>query len=111
MSFERLIRFTTEDGRCLFGEPLISSPAELQEHLEKGILKARLLEGLEGNPWLDFEAARPHSPDEIVLVKQIIGPLDVRHVPIIRCIGLNYIKHSKPCRRGHRVVLSIVSAF
>jgi hypothetical protein len=111
MSFERLIRFITEDGQCLFGEPLISSPDELQEHLEKGILKARLLQGLEGSRWLDFEAASPHSPDEVVFVKQIVGPLDVEHVPIIRCIGLNYIKHSKPCRRGHRVVLGVLYAF
>jgi hypothetical protein len=58
-----------------------------------------LLTGLQGR-WPDFEAATPSSPEEIVLVKQIVGPLDAEHVPIIRCIGLDYIKHSKPGRQA-----------
>lgn len=95
MTFERLIRFHSEDGQCLFGEPLISSPEELQEHLEKGVLRARVLQGLDKGTWLDFSNAKPHSPEEIVFVKRLVGPLDPEHVPIIRCIGLNYIKHSK----------------
>lgn len=107
MPFERLIQFITEDGQCLFGEPLISSPDELQEQLEKRILKARLFQGLEGR-WLDFEAASPSSPEEIVSVEQIVGPLDAEHVPIIRCIGLNYIKHSKPGQQDYRDISRVL---
>lgn len=91
MSFERLIRFIDGHGRQLYGEPLISSADELQEQLAKGILKARVLDELEGR-WLDFRAT---DPEQCVFVKQILGPLDAEHVPIIRCIGLNYMKHSK----------------
>jgi len=95
MAFEFLIRFIAEDGQCHFGEPLISSAEELQAHLAQGTLKARLLQGLEGGRCLDFEAASPKHPEKIVTVKQLVGPLDAEHVPIIRCIGLNYTKHSK----------------
>lgn len=96
MAFELLIRFIAEDGQCHFGEPLISSAEELQAHLAQGILKARLLQGLEGRRYLDFEAASPIHPEKIVAVKQLVGPLNAEHVPIVRCIGLNYVKHSKP---------------
>jgi hypothetical protein len=47
MVCERLIRFIGEDGEYAYGEPMISSPEEFHEHLEKGILKARTLHGLE----------------------------------------------------------------
>ncbi|CZR66565.1 related to bifunctional 4-hydroxyphenylacetate degradation enzyme [Phialocephala subalpina] len=93
MHFERLIRFIDENGDRHFGEPLVSSPEELQERLNKGVLKARALQGLEGGRWLNFEAARPKDPEELLSVKQLIGPLDPEYIPIIRCIGLNYIKH------------------
>jgi hypothetical protein len=33
--------------------------------------------------------------DEEVTVKKLLGPVTVDEVPIIRCIGLNFIKHSK----------------
>lgn len=96
MAFELLIRFIAEDGQCHFGEPLISSAEELQAHLAQGTLKARLLQGLKGGRCLEFEAASPEHPEKIVAVKQLVGPLDAEHVSIIRCIGLNYVKHSKP---------------
>ena len=91
MAFERLIRFIDGHGRYLYGEPMITSADELHDQLEKGTLKARVLDEIEGR-WPEFKAA---DPEECVFVKQIIGPLDAEHVPIIRCIGLNYIKHSK----------------
>ena len=36
--------------------------------------------------------------DEIVTVKQLLGPLAQGVVDILRCVGLNYAKHSKPIR-------------
>lgn len=32
--------------------------------------------------------------DEVVTVKQILSPLAQSDVPILRCVGLNYAKHS-----------------
>lgn len=33
--------------------------------------------------------------DKIVTVKKLLGPLAPSNVPILRCIGLNYAKHSR----------------
>jgi len=33
--------------------------------------------------------------DEIVTVKRMLGPLAQKDVDILRCVGLNYAKHSK----------------
>lgn len=33
--------------------------------------------------------------DEVVTVKKLLGPLAQEDVPILRCVGLNYAKHSK----------------
>lgn len=32
--------------------------------------------------------------DEIVTVKKLLGPLTPADVPILRCIGLNFLAHS-----------------
>ena len=32
--------------------------------------------------------------DEVVTVKRLLGPLTPVEVPLLRCIGLNYAKHS-----------------
>ena len=32
--------------------------------------------------------------DEVVSVKRLLGPLARDDVPILRCVGLNYAKHS-----------------
>ena len=32
--------------------------------------------------------------DEIATVKELLGPLAQEDVPILRCVGLNYAKHS-----------------
>jgi hypothetical protein len=32
--------------------------------------------------------------EEVVTVKQLLGPLAQADVPILRCVGLNYAKHS-----------------
>jgi hypothetical protein len=33
--------------------------------------------------------------DELVTVEKIVGPLTPLQVPILRCVGLNYAKHSR----------------
>lgn len=93
MSFDRLIRFVAEDGRIVYGEPQISSAEELRDCIEKGSLKAEILDGIDGAMWPQFQQAR--QTGRIVTVKQLLGPLHVDSVPIIRCIGLNYMKHSE----------------
>lgn len=93
MAFDRLIKFVAADGRCLFGEPRIASAEELHKLLENGSLEADVLDVVAEENVLNFDAAR--RTGEVVAVKELIGPLDPKHVPIIRCIGLNYIKHSK----------------
>jgi hypothetical protein len=35
-----------------------------------------------------------HLTDETVTVAKILGPLTSAEVPILRCVGLNYAKHS-----------------
>ena len=33
--------------------------------------------------------------DEIVTVEMLLGPLTPKDLPILRCVGLNYAKHSR----------------
>jgi len=88
MSWQRLIRFQDEQGATRFGEPLIQNGEELMELFEKGELHATALEGID--PFaLKTRGSKVH-------VKKILGILTPEDVPSIRCIGLNYMKHSTP---------------
>jgi 2-keto-4-pentenoate hydratase/2-oxohepta-3-ene-1,7-dioic acid hydratase in catechol pathway len=87
MSFTRLIRFVDAAGKTRFGQPAIASAAEFTEKLEAGSLSA-----------LAFEGSDPFSltaTNETVAVKEVLPILTREDVPVIRCIGLNYIKHSR----------------
>jgi hypothetical protein len=89
--WKRLIRFEAADGVVCFGDPCVSSAEELTANLEAGSLLAKQLEG--------------HSPfhlvatDKEVPVKRLLGVLTADDVPIVKCIGLNYKAHSKPCSK------------
>jgi hypothetical protein len=87
MAWSRLIRFLDDENKITYGEPCIASVAELEEKLENGDLFASVLVG-SGPFALSATGKQLH-------VQRIVGTLTAKEVPIIRCIGLNYMKHSK----------------
>jgi hypothetical protein len=89
--WERLIRFVAADGKILHGEPLAtSSTLDLGFVTEKNGLKAKVIEGSD----LFDTSGETKVTENVVDVKEILGPLTRADVPVIRCIGLNYAKHS-----------------
>ncbi|KAH8660413.1 hypothetical protein BX600DRAFT_415329 [Xylariales sp. PMI_506] len=92
MPFKRLIRFIDTHGAVHYGEPVIDSALELHEQLAKGALQAKVLTPI-GGKWLDFEPLGDSS--QAIGVKQLLGPLTADSVPLIRCVGLNYLQHIK----------------
>lgn len=87
MTWARLIRFVDTKGVASFGEPCIEHAEDLVKSLASQTLYALKLEGSD-----PFALA---SPGEKVQVQSILEVLKPTDVPIIKCIGLNYMKHSK----------------
>ena len=87
MSWERLIRFQDESGKQQFGEPLIKDADELESLLAKGELFANKFEG--SDPF-SLEATGQKTK-----VAKLLGILEPTDVPIVKCVGLNYMKHSE----------------
>jgi hypothetical protein len=93
VAWSRLIRFVAADGRILHGEPILPSPDyDLGQVTEKDGLTAKLITGKD----LYSENGDTQVTDQVVNVKKILGPLAAEDVPILRCVGLNYAKHSEP---------------
>lgn len=86
MAFNRLIRFQDESGKTLFGEPKVTSADDFDEAVAKGTLAAVVFEGS------DIFNLTPTS--KIAKVVKVVGLLTPHDVPIVKCVGLNYIKHS-----------------
>jgi hypothetical protein len=86
MAWSRLIRFVNEDGKTVFGEPDIKTDAELVEKCQAKTLYASEFEG--SSPFALSPAGRNARVQKLL---EILTPADV---PIVRCIGLNYMKHS-----------------
>ncbi|OLN83340.1 Fumarylacetoacetate hydrolase domain-containing protein 2-like protein 3 [Colletotrichum chlorophyti] len=87
MSWNRLIRFVDDNDVEHFGEPQVGDESEISTFLDKNDLWA-----------IVFDGASPVSPlikGERVHVKAVKPLLTPKDVPIIRCIGLNYVKHIK----------------
>lgn len=95
MAFSRLIRFRDQQGNECFGEPEIDSADGLLDRLQNKSLYATALEGI--GPF-DLLSAQSNTRKQVEEILPILRPADV---PLVRCIGLNYIKHSKlpgcPC--------------
>lgn len=92
LPWKRLIRFIATDGRTLRGEPILPSPeTDLGFITEADQLQARVIEGSD----IYDTTGATRVTDEIVTVKTMLGPLAQSDVPILRCVGLNYAKHSK----------------
>ena len=92
VAWDRLIRFESADGRILLGDPILPSPDfDLGFVTEQDQLKAKVIVG---DDIYDTSGVTKVS-DEVAVVKRLLGPLAPKDVPILRCVGLNYAKHSK----------------
>ena len=90
-SWQRLIRFEDSQGRTLYGEPILpSNDFDLGKLKESDSLKAKVISG---SDIFDTSGGTSVSHEE-VSVKKILSPLKAQDVPILRCVGLNYAKHS-----------------
>jgi hypothetical protein len=95
--WNRLIRFVAADNQVYFGEPVIAdAAATVDKLLEQGTLEAKVVKG-------DIFAEDAVVTDEVVKVVQLLGPLTVEQVPIIKCVGLNYKTHSKFMQKLQKV--------
>ncbi|ORY01270.1 fumarylacetoacetate hydrolase family protein-like protein [Clohesyomyces aquaticus] len=89
-SWNRLIRFLDASSSIRRGEPILPTPDfDLGSTTEETGLKAKVIEVAAGGIF-DPET---RVTDEVVEVKRLLGPVDSEETPIVRCIGLNFIKH------------------
>lgn len=91
MAWQRLIKFKDPQGQVHYGEPIINDADELAEKLTSKTLEAKLLQG-DSIP--DLQPTGDTST-----VAELLGPLTPKDVPIVKCIGLNYTKHSTSIQR------------
>ena len=87
MTFDRLIRFRDDTGLECIGEPLIDNIDDLFALAKDHKLEAEVFEG-------SSPASSGLGTGKQTRVAEILPLLYENDVPIIRCIGLNYIKHS-----------------
>jgi hypothetical protein len=92
-AWSHLIRFQNGHniycGDAVFPEG--TDPTDVVSIAKSGRLKARVIEG-EDNPVSLESTAR--LTDSVLPVQKLLSPLTRDQVPIIRCIGLNYVEHS-----------------
>lgn len=89
MAWTRYIRFLDARGHPRHGNALVDSGDALLEASRAGTLAAEELTGSDM-----FSATRT---GRVLSVLQLLGPLSAQDVPIIRAVGLNYVKHSVSC--------------
>jgi len=90
VQWTRLVRYlVTGEDEPRYGEPILSNSDndDIAELAAAGNLQVKYCEGN------DALSATP--TDRVETVKKLLGPLEAKEVPIIRCIGLNYKTHSK----------------
>ena len=96
--WERLIRFVATDGRVLRGEPILPHHSfDLGQTTAATKLTAKVITGDD----IYDTTGNTKVTDEVVTVKELLGPLAQDEVPILRCVGLNYAKHSMFTRGYH----------
>jgi hypothetical protein len=89
LAWSRLIRFVN-NGTTYYGDavfPAAANPDDVALLAQEGKLRARVIYS---NP-LSTEMI---LSDKELRVDRLLSPLTASQVPIIRCIGLNYMKHS-----------------
>ena len=106
-AWKRLIRYVSaKDGSSKYGEPIVSEDKpDIDALAQKGGLKVKVLSG--ESPLL----AKPTGEEDEV--KQLLGPLTPKDVPIVRCVGLNYRTHSMsiPTLAHTSLLLTILSPY
>ena len=91
LPWKRLIRFVSTDGRTIRGEPILpSEDFDLGSATEETRLQAKVISGDD----IYNTSGETKVTDEVVTVEKLLGPLTPGEVPLLRCIGLNYAKHS-----------------
>ncbi|KAF8537539.1 hypothetical protein BDD12DRAFT_795034 [Trichophaea hybrida] len=96
VSWTRLICFSAPDGVIHNGEPIVTAENDDVGKLFKSSeLKARIIEGD------DVFSDTAKVTEEVVEVDTLLGPLSEEQVPIVRCVGLNYMKHNTQRNRPH----------
>lgn len=95
-SWTRLVRFVAEeDGQIYQGEPILPSGADWKSFdIGKNPqgLKVKLLTG-------DIYGQNELSDTESKTVKKLLSPVGKQQINAIRCVGLNYVKHSTKASR------------
>ena len=86
MSWQRLIRFEDSSGKAQYGEPIISKDEDIHDLLSQGSLHASPLSG--SSPFALNSTNAPKTK-----VTKLLALLQPADVPIVKCIGLNYMKH------------------
>lgn len=98
MTSSKLIRFLDEELVERFGRPLINHADDLLVGLAENTLHAEVLNGSS----IFSLDEKPIEKRRVVKVLPLLKPSEI---PLIRCIGLNYIKHSRflpwPDTRSH----------
>lgn len=96
IAWERLIRFVAEDGRVLRGEPILPTPDfDLGTTTAETKLQAKVIQGDD----IYDTTGKTVVSEEVVTVQKLLGPLAPSDVPILRCVGLNYVKHIREAGR------------
>lgn len=93
-SWTHLVRFQSGDG-VYYGDAIFpdgADPTDIVQIAEAGKLTARIIEA-DSSPISITSAVK--VTEKIVPVSKLLSPVTRDQVPIIRCIGLNYIKHSE----------------
>ncbi|KAA8902968.1 hypothetical protein TRICI_005774 [Trichomonascus ciferrii] len=88
VTWTRLIRFIATDGKTYKGEPIVSTDEDIGKLHESD----RTLQALEikGDDIFSDECI---VSDNVLEVKKLLGPLVPDDVPLVKCVGLNYMNH------------------
>jgi hypothetical protein len=92
LSWKRLVRFRSTDGRVLRGEPVVRDDLQdLGSITAADEVEVRILS--EGDIY--DTTGKTRLLEETAIVERVLAPLAAAEVPILRCVGLNYATHSK----------------
>lgn len=86
LAWQRLIRFVGENGEIYHGEPVLDVADDIIDLAARGKLFARLTQGA------IFDETATIAAETVKVIK-LLSPLSAAEVPIIRCVGLNYLEH------------------
>ncbi|CDK26263.1 unnamed protein product [Kuraishia capsulata CBS 1993] len=92
VAWKRLIRFVAEDGKIYQGQPIGSPSEDIGKLFSEGAkIQANVITGDIFHDAIVTE--------QILEVKKLLGPLTPAQVPLLKCVGLNYMKHIREANR------------